>query len=247
MDIIHFVIISNHSIFHFVVSMQHNQRVLEQEGQLNAPDPRETNPPRYEDAILLPRLDTSFASLRRAGLIGDPYGIEDEIKRAAKRSRSRSVELLSTRDSTNVAPFASRMRRHIRAARIRRTRRSCGSSMVALSVAEPYQLRIFSGDMASNNSFVFEPLQKFDSIDGSSPYAKRKPMCQMSVPVASTSAALVNANESNPEMVIIENHYVSKNSLAAAEPNEQEGNDESGAPSISISYDTMSTSSSSSC
>lgn len=232
--------------------MQHNQRVLEQEGQLNAPDPRETNPPRYEDAILLPRLDTSFASLRRAGLIGDPYGIEDEIKRAAKRSRCRSEELLSTRDSTAVPPFASRMRRHIRAARIRRTRRSSGSSMeiprpVAMSVAEPYQLRIFSGDMASNNSFVFEPLHKFDSIDGNSPYAKRKPMSQMSVPVASTSAVLVNPNDSNQEMIIIENHYVSKNSLAAAEPNDQEGNDESEAPSISISYDTMSTTSSSSC
>lgn len=233
------------------VSMQHNQRVLEQEGQLNAPDPRETNPPRYEDAILLPRLDTSFASLRRAGLIGDAYGIEEEIKRAAKRSRCRSEEVLHTRDSIIATPFASRMRRHIRAARIRRTRRGCESTLdiprqTVVSEPEQYQLRVFSADMASSGSFIFEPIQKFDSIDGGSPYAKRKNMVQPSVQVASTSAALVDPNEPNREIVIIENHYASKNSLDAPQPKERELNDESGTQSISISYSTLTSTSSSS-
>lgn len=235
-----------------IVRMQHNQRVLEQEGQLNAPDPRETNPPRYEDAILLPRLDTSFASLRRAGLIGDAYGIEEEIKRAAKRSRCRSEETLNRRDSQTATPFASRMRRHIRAARIRRTRPNCVSTLDIprpniISTPEQYQLTVVAGDRASSSSFIFEPIRRFDSIDGSSPYAKRKNIFQMNVPIASTSATAIDPNESHREIVIIENHYTSKNSLAtAAEPNEQEQNDESGTHSVSISYSTMSTTSSSS-
>lgn len=231
--------------------MQHNQRVLEQEGQLNAPDPRETNPPRYEDAILLPRLDTSFASLRRAGLIGDAYGIEEDIKRAAKRSRCRSEEVLFRRDSTAAAPFASRMRRHIRAARIRRTHRGCESTLEiprpnTILAREQCQSRTNAGVMVSSSSFIFEPIEKFDSIDGGSPYAKRKNTVQMNVPVASTSACLDDPSDSNQEIVIIENHYMSKTSLAAAEPTESEPNDESGTPSISISYSTMSTTSSSS-
>lgn len=229
--------------------MQHNQRVLEQEGQLNAPDPRETNPPRYEDAILLPRLDTSFASLRRAGLIGDAYGIEEEIKRAAKRSRCRSEEVLNRRDSSAATPFTSRMRRHIRAARIRRTHRNCESSLEiprSNAMSAPDHVRVPTAGMASNGSFIFEPIRNFDSIDDGSPYAKRKNAFEMNVAVASTSAALVDANGSNREMVIIENHYMSKTSLAAIEPNESERNDESGTQSISISYATMSTTSSSS-
>lgn len=233
--------------------MQQNQRVLEQEGQLNAPDPRETNPPRYEDAILLPRLDTSFASLRRAGLIGDAYGIEEEIKRAAKRSRCRSEEVLYRRNSTSATPFASRMRRHIRAARIRRTRRGGESALDiprsnVVSAPEQYQLHVVNDAMASSSSFIFEPIQKFDSLDGSSPYAKRRNMFQKNVPEASTSSALVHPNESNREreMTIIENHYTSKNSLAAAVSLDPEQNDESGTQSISISYSTMSMTSSSS-
>lgn len=238
--------------FSFTISMQHNQRVLEQEGQLNAPDPRETNPPRYEDAILLPRLDTSFASLRRAGLIGDPYGIEEDIKRAAKRSRCRSEEVLYRRNSSIATPFASRMRRHIRAARIRRTNRGSEPALEiprlnVVASPEQYQLRVVNDAMASSSSFIFEPIQKFDSMDGGSPYAKRKNIFEINVPVASTSAALVDANGSNQEMVIIENHYTSKVSVTATESADaQRTNDESTTQSISISYSTLSTTSSAS-
>lgn len=57
--------------------MRENRIMLEQENQLNAPDPRESRPPCYEDAILLPRLDGSFASLN-----------ELNSKRLARRSTS---------------------------------------------------------------------------------------------------------------------------------------------------------------
>lgn len=236
--------------------MQHNRRVLEQEGQLNAPDPRETNPPRYEDAILLPRLDTSFASLRRAGLIGDAYGIEEDINRAAKRSRCRSEEVLPTRDSNAAHPFASRMRRHIRAARIRRTRRGCEPTLEIprshiVPGPEPNEFFIDTALMASNSSFIFLPIQKFDSTDGTSPYAKRKNIFEMNVPVASTSAALIETNKlqgSLAEIVIIENHYASKSGVAATEPiEENQYNEPETQSSISsISYATT-TSTSSSC
>lgn len=55
--------------------------MMEQQNQLNAPDPRETRPPCYEDAILLPRLDGSFASLN-----------ELNSKRLGRRSASTETE-----------------------------------------------------------------------------------------------------------------------------------------------------------
>lgn len=37
--------------------------ILEQEAQLNAPDPRESNPPCYEEALLMPKLERNFKSM----------------------------------------------------------------------------------------------------------------------------------------------------------------------------------------
>lgn len=144
------------------------------------------------------------------------------------------------------------MRRHIRAARIRRTHRGSESTIEfprpnIVSAPDQYQLRVVSDAMASSSSFIFEPIQKFDSFDGGSPYAKRKTMFQMSVPEASTSVDLSDPDERHSEVVIIENHYTSKNSLPAADCEPiYEQNDESGTQSISISYETMSTTSSAS-
>lgn len=61
--------------------MRENRMMMEQQNQLNAPDPRETRPPCYEDAILLPRLDGSFASLN-----------ELNSKRLGRRSTSTETE-----------------------------------------------------------------------------------------------------------------------------------------------------------
>lgn len=187
--------------------MRNNRRVLEQEAQLNAPDPRETHPPCYEDAILLPRLDTSFASLKRAGLISDDFNFTDEaVKRAVKRSRCRSEEVLCVGDPELANPIASRMRRHIRAARIRRHRQSGTATLEIPSFATKSRAESFK-------VFEFGSIEQFGSSEGS-PYAKRKVAVsiEMTVPVASTSAVLVS-EAPDQEIVIIENHYTSRSSI----------------------------------
>ena len=69
--------------------MRQNRVMLEQEAQQNAPDPRETRPPCYEDAILLPRLSGSFASLRFKIKTSEA----ENASPIARRSRSRSEEV----------------------------------------------------------------------------------------------------------------------------------------------------------
>ncbi|XP_019562172.3 toll-like receptor 6 [Aedes albopictus] len=91
-----------------------NQLRLRQEAQLNAPDARESRPPCYEDAILLPKFDAaSFASLDELLLRGkrkkkrrhrqstgdEGTDGDDETDRVELRqsSRSRSENVLSVR------------------------------------------------------------------------------------------------------------------------------------------------------
>lgn len=91
-----------------------NQLRLRQEAQLNAPDIRESRPPCYEDALLLPKLDAaSFASLDELLLRGkrkkkrrhrqstgdEATDADDETDRIQLRqsSRSRSENVLSVR------------------------------------------------------------------------------------------------------------------------------------------------------
>lgn len=85
-------------------SMRRNQSILEQEAQLNAPDPRESRPPCYEDAILLPKFSGSFASLRVKNR-NEPDD-EDEVdsNQAQLRNRSRSEEVLAN-TKTEYAHF----------------------------------------------------------------------------------------------------------------------------------------------
>ncbi|XP_058463249.1 uncharacterized protein LOC131437733 [Malaya genurostris] len=65
-----------------------NQLRMRQEAQLNAPDLRESRPPAYEDAILLPKLDAaSFASLDELLFRG---------KRKKKRRQRQSTEDVQT-------------------------------------------------------------------------------------------------------------------------------------------------------
>lgn len=83
---------------------------MQQEAQRDAPDPRETRPPCYSEAILMPRLDGSFASLdelgsgrlkhkRRRRKTEEPE--DDEIHEEEvpiRRNRCRSEEVLSMRE-----------------------------------------------------------------------------------------------------------------------------------------------------
>lgn len=83
---------------------------MDQQAQLNAPDPRESRPPCYEDAILLPRLGGSFASLdelssRRKARKSKEN--EDDIIEPTplnRRCRCRSEEVLSMRESVRPDP-----------------------------------------------------------------------------------------------------------------------------------------------
>lgn len=88
---------------------------MQQEAQRDAPDPRETRPPCYSDAIRMPRLDGSFASLKEFGKNrrnrkddGDDGEEEEEVP--LRRNRCRSEEVLSMRSIIvpRVHPFEIR-------------------------------------------------------------------------------------------------------------------------------------------
>jgi len=95
---------------------------MQQEAQRDAPDPRETRPPCYSDAIRMPRLDASFASLnefRRGKNKGTNKDDDEEIEENVplRRNRCRSEEVLSMRATVNngrapprLHPFEADMR-----------------------------------------------------------------------------------------------------------------------------------------
>lgn len=93
-------------VLHF--SVRQNRLRMTQEAQRDAPDPRESRPPCYADAILMPRLDGSFASLdelgtgrlkhkRRRRKTEESEEIE-EVEVPLRRNRCRSEEVLSMRE-----------------------------------------------------------------------------------------------------------------------------------------------------
>lgn len=78
---------------------------MQQEAQRDAPDPRETRPPCYSEAIRMPRLDASFASLNELGKKNKrrrkTESEEDELEEEVplRRNRCRSEEVLSMRQT----------------------------------------------------------------------------------------------------------------------------------------------------
>lgn len=218
--------------------------MLDQEAQLNAPDPRETNPPCYEDAILLPRLDSSFASLKQ--LAGDIEA--DERRTATKRSRSRSEEFISRCSDDG----ATRPKRHILAARLRlhKTKQvettAPASQTPSTSVPKP---RVNSTEIitmnhsprlhrlhspnaisrtlhaSSTSEFAIEPEQQYMNLAGRSPYAPRRAHNSPGQPSSSSSDINLDGREPSyceidapEEIVIIENHYRSTDSVNPVEP-----------------------------
>ncbi len=75
--------------------MRENQIMLQQQNQLNAPDPRESRPPCYEDALLLPRLDGSFASLNELNSkrLGRRTASTESTEPLRNKNRCRSEEV----------------------------------------------------------------------------------------------------------------------------------------------------------
>lgn len=132
--------------------------VLEQESQLNAPDPRETNPPCYADAILMPKLATSFTSLKLAFM--NSTDSENTFRRAAKRARSE--EQLNK----NGRPILSA-----------RTRKHSGQRWIGISADSSASTAglLPSHSFVTNAQKSFEIIAQLETEDGHSPYAKRKP------------------------------------------------------------------------
>lgn len=72
---------------------------MQQVALRDAPDPRESRPPCYSDAIRMPRLDGSFASLNELGNKRRTKE-NDEIEDVPlRRNRARSEEVLSMRET----------------------------------------------------------------------------------------------------------------------------------------------------
>lgn len=93
-------------LFNFHFRIRQNRVRMQQEAQRDAPDPRESRPPCYADALLMPRLDGSFASLdelgsgrikRRRRKTEEAQDIEEEVM-LRRTTRSRSEEVLSMRE-----------------------------------------------------------------------------------------------------------------------------------------------------
>lgn len=182
--------------------MRHNQMVLDQEGQLNAPDPRESNPPCYADAINMPRLDTSFISLKREMFISSDS--INSIRRGAKRSRCRSEEVLSINGT----------RRHILTARPRKnTLRPWDTNQAHSSASMADIIRIAPNDSDQRS---FEIIAQLETEDGHSPYAKRRPQINTTLSNQSESISSDSLNQDNQRSQIPDN-FSSEDNLETSE------------------------------
>lgn len=138
--------------------------MLEQESQLNAPDPRETHPPCYDDAIRMPRLKSSFTSLKLMSFLSNDS--DQSTRRATKRARSE--EVLRSDDRKNERPILT--------ARSRKNEfqtwiKNSGDSSSSMAGLISNHLTI--GNSSSQKSF--EIIAQLETMDGHSPYAKRRP------------------------------------------------------------------------
>jgi hypothetical protein len=83
------------------------QMRMQQEAQLNAPDPRESRPPCYEEALRMPKLDRHFVSLndistRIRNKIRKKSGVDDDdVDDVQLRRATRSEVVLSTRETVS--------------------------------------------------------------------------------------------------------------------------------------------------
>jgi hypothetical protein len=176
---------------------------MQQEAQRDAPDPRETRPPCYSDAIRMPRLDGSFASLnelntkksksrrRKTETQDDENDIDDFEGVPLRRNRCRSEEVISMRSTA-------------------RTR-------------APPRIHPFEGEVTQNNdpetSESFEEIRNFDhslnTLNERSPYAARR---QLNSQIAGPS----NAQNEVP-IEVHDDHFKNDETITIQE---REGSDE---------------------
>lgn len=170
--------------------------VLEREGQPNAPDPRESNPPCYDDAILMPRLKASFSSLKMAYFgSSDPDNL---MRRATKRARSEEILGATSLDMHQRPILVARSRK-----KLDNWMNESGESSMALLKNDS----IIGNDP---NQKSFEIIPQFETEDGQSPYAKRKPMivCQNQSDSSFESLNIPETTDDDRENAVYQNQNI---------------------------------------
>jgi hypothetical protein len=200
---------------------------MDQEAQLNAPDPRDSRPPCYEDALLMPRLDGSFASLDELG-IGPARAkrnrrkkdndTENEDDVEIRRNRSRSEEVISMRETVRNT-LRPQPRVHIISTMNRDSLPlppppppEASPPSISTRSAPPDEIHYHSTDIMGLNhntpaaSTSNGPLQTVDAIQNfhsneSSPYAKRK--TNMSTFRSPSARSNQSSNTSSTPIVVV--------------------------------------------
>lgn len=164
--------------------------VLEQESQLNAPDPRETHPPCYEDAIRLPRLIRSTISLKRVDLVSHSIN---------SRTRSRSEENFGARSSFAIKDASQHFNKP----------KPIGQNGC-------YKVRN-KNDKSSQS--VIEVIDQLETVNGQSPYSKRKLDSNIEIATSMPSTSHhIQTSEDLIKIVMRDNHYRSENHLSDMQP-----------------------------
>ncbi|XP_055298039.1 protein artichoke [Sitodiplosis mosellana] len=183
---------------------RHNQMVLEQEGQLNAPDPRETHPPCYADAIKMPRPLSSLTSLKQANCSSNDS--VNSIRRATKRCRSDGLLSVNGTSKNQRVILAVRPQNWIL--------NSGGSSATTTGLVKDNSALATGSSQKS-----FEIINQLETKDGHSPYAKRKSHLN-SETVTQIHSSCESLNEpiyANGDIVAAHSCYRSEISLTESE------------------------------
>lgn len=171
---------------------------MQQVAQRDAPDPRESRPPCYSDAILMPRLDGSFASLdelgngrlkhkRRRRKTEESEVIEEEVP--LRNHRCRSEEVISMREVVAGSVRPSRVPPRVHPLEIEPMNQSDEEpeelhyhsvNIMALDHSANPESRSGSTPVSvQHDNESFEEIRNFNNQSSSntidrSPYAKRK-------------------------------------------------------------------------
>ena len=199
-----------------ISSIRQNRVRMQQEALRDAPDPRETRPPCYSDAIRMPRLDASFASLNEYGRGKNKARRKDEDEEIEedvplRRNRCRSEEVLSMRSTVNgpapqrVHPFEGEMRdsrRVTNGSEYEEIRNFNEQSVTTLNDRSPYASRRQPNSAVNNQ-------QRRNNSQQPSNSSNSQPVISNSQPVISNSQQTTNAapGPSNQPMELTENHF----------------------------------------
>lgn len=167
--------------------MRQNRSRMQQEAQRDAPDPRETRPPCYSDAILMPRLDGSFASLnelnsnrgknkRRRLKTEEQDDDEHDEEVPLRRNRCRSEEVLSMRETVRGSARPPKF----------------------ISRTHPLEIEPIDRNRSSNEDDEVEPVStSIRTLEHSPGSSRRRPSKVSIQPTGENNKEIRNFNRSN--------------------------------------------------